>query len=70
MWNNCLVWALVQWKRYGGYILMRRSKWTTLPHFLWMSRDKKRIEHFVPDFPKKRLFPPPIFKGHVKKDDD
>jgi hypothetical protein len=69
MWSNCLVWAIQQWKRHGGYILMRRSHWGKFPHFLWMSKDRKQLASFVPDNPKRKKFPPPIFKGHVRTDD-
>jgi hypothetical protein len=34
--SNCLVWAVRQWMREGGYIAARRSRhWRFVPHVLW-----------------------------------
>ena len=67
-WNNCLFWALAKWAKYGGYLMIRRSRWGWFPHFLHMDREGN-IESFVPDDPRKKACPPPVFRGSVKKGD-
>lgn len=69
-WNNCLCWALAKWKRYGGYIVMRKSNYGWFPHFLWLSKDRTQLESFVPDDPRHKVLPPPVFRGHVKEGDE
>jgi len=54
---NCLIWALRQWFRRGGYLIIRRSRHLTIPHFLWAPKDGldscKGIRHYTPTHPKK-----------------
>lgn len=52
--SNCLIWALGQWMREGGYIAIRKSHWGPAPHFLW-SKDLRKWEGFVPVKPKRGL---------------
>jgi hypothetical protein len=68
--SNCLIYALRQWYARGGYVVVRKSRFGWWPHFLW-SPDLRRFESFVPqDAPKKRLFPPVLFRGFVLLGDD
>lgn len=69
-YNNCLFWALKKWFKDGGYIVIRRSKYGWFPHFLWMCKDTIILESYVPKNPKKRTFPPILFRGHVKRGDE
>jgi hypothetical protein len=64
--SNCLIWALGQWKRHGGYLIMRRSHWGPFPHFLW-SADLRELQAFEPVGPRRRLLPPIWFLGRVIK---
>lgn len=47
-WSNCLVWALTQWWRHGGYLVLRRSRVWPGPHILWMPRECAPLQHFIP----------------------
>lgn len=67
-WGNCLCWALAKWRKHGGYLVIRRSRYGWFPHFLHMDREGN-IESFVPDDPKRKKLPPPVFKGSVKRGD-
>lgn len=50
---NCLVWAVQDYRRNGGIIAARRSKYTRLiPHFMW-SDDGKNWWGFTPTDPKR-----------------
>ena len=66
-YNNCMVWAIYHWLRYGGYLVIRRAhvpgRW--YPHFMWNPKGSKDLLHFAP-LDESRWFPWPIFKGHVK----
>jgi hypothetical protein len=69
-WNNCLVWALWQWYRHGGYLVIRRAgkrRQLWWPHFLWMEKEGGKLYHFTPV--KLGFFPWPIFKGYVMEED-
>jgi hypothetical protein len=68
VWSNCLFWAVRQWAREGGYLLIRKSHYGPFPHFLW-SADLKQFSSFVPLDPRHKLIPPPIFRGEVKKEE-
>jgi hypothetical protein len=76
---RCLVHAIQQYRKHGGYIAMRRTRillWP-FPHFLWIPPECPKggkcigIESFVPAEGHRYhvLFPPLWFKGHVKKGD-
>jgi hypothetical protein len=71
--SNCLIFALWMWfKHPGSYLVIRWSKFYPGPHFLWgHARQDGRIAtvHFVPRFPRKRLFPPLFFDGRLKLGD-
>lgn len=61
--TNCLLWALAQWHRRGGYVVFRRSDYGWWPHLLW-SQDLKIFEDFSPFKAKRRrALPPIIFTG-------
>ena len=34
-YSNCLIVALALWQRHGGYVVIRRSRHTWVPHFMW-----------------------------------
>ncbi len=68
-WGNCLWFALFKWisgYRKGDHLIIRKSRFWWGPHFIF-SEDLKTFEQFGPPEPKKRLFPPPIFRGSVKR---
>lgn len=75
-WGYCFIYAIKQYYKHGGYIMIRRSKKTILPfpHFLWCPVNGcKRLKQFVPVKEKKRYrFIPPIyfFRGKEKEGDD
>lgn len=69
-WGNCLCWALRQWRKHGGYLVIRRSRYGWFPHFLWLSADRQTLQSFVPDNPKHKKLPPPVFRGNVKSGDE
>lgn len=63
--SNCIIWALGQWRREGGYVALRRSNYGWWPHMLW-SPDMVVWTEFVPVAPKrKRRLPPLWFRGRV-----
>lgn len=74
MRSNCLIWALGQLIREGGYIAFRRTRTARLrrlawwPHFLW-SPDLKRWYAFMPLDKRDVLSPPLLFRGHVCEGD-
>jgi hypothetical protein len=66
MRSNCLIWAIRQWRRAGGYVLMRRSEWYPGPHFLWASADLTDRRAFVPLAPPVwRWWPRLWFRGQI-----
>jgi hypothetical protein len=65
--DNCLFWAVRQLRHKGGYISMRRSRWGPFPHFLWSRSAPPDCQSFVPLEPRRRLFPPLLFRGRVKQ---
>lgn len=69
MRSNCLIFALCQWYKNGGYLVVRKSRWGWWPHFLW-SADLKSFEQFAPTNPVHKKFPPFLFKGSIKIGDD
>lgn len=51
MRSNCLIFAVVQYFRHGGYIIVRRSRYRWVPHFIWAppgGLDKATVRHYVP----------------------
>ena len=80
--SNCLIYAIYEYvkafrkdRKTAGYIGIRVSDWGPFFHFLYIpgecakGGDCKTVESFVPDKPVRRIFPPLIFKGHIKKGD-
>jgi hypothetical protein len=75
-YSNCIVFALLLYLRrrakgHKGYIIVRRSRWGKFPHVLYMEPRADpvapmRIVSFVPRSPKRRRFPPPMFRGRSK----
>lgn len=71
-YSNCLFYVLRKYFKYGGYLIVRKSRDGWFPHFIWC-RDLKdaEIEHFQPMYedefiPVKKFW----FKGFVSKSDD
>jgi hypothetical protein len=76
--SNCIKFAYDLWRlreaayegiEDGRYVCMRKSDWGNFPHVLYgqMCEDGKiRVVSYKPTSPKKRPFPPPLFKGAVK----
>lgn len=62
--SNCILWAVQQWRRHGGYVAFRRSHYGWWPHALW-SPDLKTWLGYSPFDPKLKACPPPLFRGHV-----
>jgi hypothetical protein len=47
--SNCFFWAARQWRRHGGFILIRRSYYAWwLPHFAWMPVGMDAIWSYTP----------------------
>jgi hypothetical protein len=70
MHSNCLFFAVALYLRRAkrgdvGYIVMRRSRYGRFPHFLFLHRGRRLIS-YVPNNPRLKSFPPPVFRGHVK----
>ena len=65
--GNCLTYAWRNWRyRRGDHLVVRKSHWGWFPHFLVMSKPREEeivIKDFQPVSPKKRTFPPIIFRG-------
>lgn len=66
--SNCLFYAFKKYRRYGGYILMRKSNYGWWPHFLHMTKDGK-ITQYTLSRKKRRILPPIVFTGFVKEGD-
>lgn len=64
--------ALWKWFTQGGYVIMRKSHYTVIPHFMW-AKDLKgiEVEQYLPVVgARRKVSPPIIFKGYVKVGDD
>ncbi len=66
--SNCLFYAVKQlYSNKGGYLIIRKSHYGWWPHFLY-SKDLEEFEEYTPIKPNHHLwFPPPLFKGYVRK---
>lgn len=67
--KNCLIYALVKYFSLGGKVslVVSRSLYGWFPHFSVIAElDSGQIVkmEYVPDHPRRRLFPPLLFKGH------
>lgn len=75
MRSNCFIYALRMWHRHGGYIIIRRSRYLWIPHFLWAppgGLDGAELRHFVPVSPSRRpwmIWRALRFEGIVKNSD-
>ena len=69
-WGNCLPHALRAFLsgRYR-YLWVRWSHWGPFPHF-GVAREVKDSEQFVPVDARRRLIPPPFYRGEVRRGDD
>jgi hypothetical protein len=66
MRSNCVIWAVTQYVRRGGYLVARRSRYGWWWHLLW-SPDLQRFYAFVPNRRhRKRWVPPLYFQGYVR----
>lgn len=70
--SNCLFFAVaLWWRRYKkgqpGYVSARKSMWGWFPHFLYEEYGRK--VSFVPIDPRRKMFPPPLFRGRVRRGD-
>lgn len=69
MTSNCLIFAIQEWFRCGGYIIFRASHYGWWFHVIW-SKDLKHFEEFHPlGGKRKRFFPPLLFAGYVRHSD-
>lgn len=72
--SNCFFFAVELFirrilKGERGYIKMRKSDYGRFPHFLYEREGPTgvlRVVSFVPNNPKLKALPPPLFPGHVK----
>lgn len=70
MRSNCLAFALAMyWRRARkgerGYLVIRQSKYGYFPHFLYLTRNRRHLVSFCPVNPKKKILPPPVFRGRL-----
>lgn len=71
--SNCLLFALRMWWRHGGYLIVRRSRYLWLPHFLWAPPGglrRARVAHYVPISPSRRpwmVWRAALFRGRVMR---
>lgn len=69
---NCLIWALCRFARKGGYVAMRRSRFSRWkPHFVW-SADARHWWGYVPLRPRHggAAFSHGLwFRGHVVREE-
>jgi len=72
--SNCLVVALVLWWRRGGYLIVRKSRTTWVPHFMWArSIEGLEVVEYKPVRPLRkrlaRLFPVHVvlFRGRLRR---
>lgn len=65
--GNCVFYALTRWRRNGGYLVVRKSRFGPFPHMFWMQAlpDDAVVRNFVPLEPSDRKKPPPYFLGRV-----
>jgi hypothetical protein len=69
--NNCFFWAIAQWYKHGGYVVMRKSHYGNLPHFLWLKDFHSKPLSFVPNIIYRYfIFPKLLFRGHIQSGDE
>lgn len=65
--SNCWLWALARVFRRGGFLLVSKSEWGWWPHVMW-SPDMRVLYQFEPTKKKRRrLLPPMLYRGYVKR---
>jgi len=65
--SNCWLFALGRLFRRGGFLIISKSEWGWWPHLMW-SPDMRTLHQFEPTEKKRRrLLPPFIYRGYVKK---
>lgn len=76
--QNCWMYSMWRWHRYGGYLAVRPSdgvrfaKWLPVPHVVWIKvlpRIGSMTEQYVPIKRERKEFLPwftAYFKGHVR----
>jgi len=71
--GNCLIFAMRKFWKSGGYLIIRRSRYTWIPHIMWTSNiDGIEVEEFRPTKPiltrVARIFPfhTIVFRGRVR----
>ena len=74
--SNCLIFALRKLRTHGGYLIVRRSRYRWLPHFLWAppgGLDHAELEHYVPVRPgvgpQWQIWRGLVFRGRVRRCD-
>lgn len=68
MLSNCILWAYwMRRKRGSGYVYWRKSVWGFFPHCLYGDYFDGHfyLMSYRPIDPRKRLIPPPLFRGKV-----
>lgn len=65
--SNCLIWALWMFFTRGGYLLVRKSMRSWVPHFQW-SANRLVWYEYIPRAYKKDYYwwPSLLFRGRVK----
>ncbi len=62
----------IAWRAGPRRLLIRASRLgSALPHILYAERRGGRLHvvHYVPNDPKVKVLPPPLFRGHIKRGD-
>lgn len=63
--GNCLIFAFLMRLALGGRIASRPSEYGWWRHYWWESPCGRWKAEFNPPVKRKRLLPPPIFRGEV-----
>lgn len=63
--SNCLFYAIGQWWRVGGYVVVMKSNYGWWPHMVH-SQDLCTYTEYSPPRKVRRWFPPPLFRGAVR----
>lgn len=49
--SNCLIFAMGEWRRRGGYLIVRRSHYGWWPHFAWTRSLAEPPIAYIPERP-------------------
>jgi len=63
--SNCLLWALAQWWRFGGGLLVEKSAFGWWLHFSWRARSGEIWEFNQVASKRRRICPPWLFLGRA-----